>query len=61
LRRTASAAAAAANAPAARIQKLTMVYGELCNNGSGSAVLDVRGKVTAFPLAAFNGCSIPLQ
>jgi hypothetical protein len=38
-----------------------MVYGELCNNGSGSAVLDVRGKVTAFPLAAFNGCSIPLQ
>jgi hypothetical protein len=24
-------------------------------------VLDVRGKVTAFPLAAFNGCSIPLQ
>jgi hypothetical protein len=38
-----------------------MVYGELRNNGSGSAVLDVRGKVNAFPLAAPNGCSIPLQ
>jgi hypothetical protein len=38
-----------------------MVYGELCNNGSGSAVLDVRGKANAFPRAALDGCSIPLQ
>ena len=38
-----------------------MVYGELCNNGSGSTVPDVRGKVTALPLAALNGWPIPLQ
>ena len=38
-----------------------MVYGELCNNGSGSAVVDVRRKASALPLAALNDCSIPLQ